>query len=179
MSKQLMFVVVVVVGLTLGAGALVWFGPEVEAVQVGTKAPDFRAYNLKTGDSITFRKAYKGSVTLVNIWATYCVPCRVEMPAMQQLFDSLSGRGFRIAAVSIDEGGPKLVRDFAAQYNLTFDILQDNTGKVKDLYQATGIPESFLLNRDGVIFKRLIGAHDWNSPVNRGLVERLLADSAG
>lgn len=178
MSKQLMFVVAAVAGLAIGAGALVWFGPEVEAIQVGAKAPDFRAYQIGTGDSITFRKEYKGDVTLVNIWATWCVPCRVEMPSMQRLYDSLSSRGFRIAAVSIDEGGPKAVRDFATEYKLTFDILQDNSGKVKDLYQTTGVPESFLLNRQGVIVKRLIGPHDWSSPVNRGLVERLLADSA-
>jgi cytochrome c biogenesis protein CcmG, thiol:disulfide interchange protein DsbE len=114
----------------------------------------------------------------VNIWATWCVPCRVEMPAMQSVYDSLRARGFRIAAVSIDEGDATEVRNFAAELGLTFDILHDRSGLVQQIYQTTGVPESFLLDRDGTIVKRVIGAHDWNAPVNRQLVERLL-DAGG
>jgi cytochrome c biogenesis protein CcmG, thiol:disulfide interchange protein DsbE len=66
------------------------------------------------------------------------------------------------------------VQTFTQQLGLTFDILQDRSTRVQQIYQTTGVPESFLLNRDGIIVKRVIGAHDWASPVNRGLVERLL-----
>lgn len=178
MSKEWGMVVVVLVALGVGAGALVRFGPEIQRVEVGARAPDFRLADLRTGDSISLRSHYRGSVTLVNIWATWCVPCRVEMPAMQQLYDSLSSHGFRIAAVSVDEGPPIRVRQFAKELGLTFDLLQDRSMRIQTVYQTTGVPESFLLDRDGIINKRVIGAHDWNSPANRRLVERLLAEPA-
>jgi peroxiredoxin len=176
MARQWFWVGSIIFGLGLGAAALVWFGPEVQAVEVGAKAPDYRTYNLSTGDSVSIRTAYKNTVTLVNIWATWCVPCRVEMPAMQALYDSLGSKGFRIAAVSIDIQGPQVVRTFADQLNLTFDILQDRTGNIQQVYQTTGVPESFLINREGRIVKRMIGAVEWSAPVNRALIERLLAE---
>lgn len=174
MHRQWIAVIAILGGLALGAAALVKFGPDTRRVEVGAPAPEFEAIDLATGDSVSLRERYEGKVTLVNIWATWCVPCRVEMPAMQVVYDSLSSRGFRIAAVSIDEGDAVEVRNFAAELGLTFDILHDPSGRVQQVYQTTGVPESFLLDRDGVIVKRVIGAHDWSSPVNRQIVERLL-----
>lgn len=176
MSRQWLAVMSVVAGLGLGAMALVRYGPEREQVAVGARAPDFRVVDLGTNDTVSLRQRYKGRVTLVNIWATWCVPCRVEMPSMQTLYDSLSPRGFKIAAVSIDEGDPTDVRNFAAGLHLTFDVLQDRSTAIQQAYQTTGVPESFLLDREGTIVKRVIGAHDWSSPVNRALVERLLSE---
>jgi cytochrome c biogenesis protein CcmG/thiol:disulfide interchange protein DsbE len=178
MSKQWIMVLAIVAGLVVGIFALARFGPGVEAVAAGTKAPDFKVMNLATGDSVKLRSAYRGHVTLVNIWATWCVPCKVEMPAMQRVYDSLGPRGFRIAAVSIDQEGPEAVRSFAQELGLTFDILQDRSGEIQQAYQTTGVPESFLLDTNGVIMKRVIGAHDWASPVNVALVRRLLGDTA-
>ena len=177
MSKQWTFVAVVVAGLVTGAVALTRFGPDIQQVEVGAPAPDFRAINLATGDSVSFREQYKGAVTLVNIWATWCVPCRVEMPAMERVYRDLAPRGFKIAAISIDEGNPEDVRAFGRDLGLSFDLLQDRSTNVQQIYQTTGVPESFLINKDGVIVKRIIGAHDWGSPVNRALAERLLDDS--
>lgn len=174
MSKQWVFVAAVIGGLVLGGAALVWYTPETKQIGAGVEAPNYRAMDLRTGDTIALRSHYKGHVTLVNIWATWCVPCKVEMPSMQRLYDSLASRGFRIAAVSIDQDGPDVVRDFAADLNLTFDILQDRRGDIQQAYQTTGVPESFLLDTTGVIMKRVIGATDWSSPVNVALVNRLL-----
>ena len=174
MSKQWIVVGIVVAGLLTGAVALARFGPDVQRVEVGARAPDFRAVDLATGDSVSLREHYRGAVTLVNVWATWCVPCRVEMPAMEKVYQSLAPRGFKIAAVSIDEGSPEEVQAFARELGLSFDILQDRSTKVQQIYQTTGVPESFLLNRDGVIVKRVIGAQDWSSAVNRALIERLL-----
>jgi cytochrome c biogenesis protein CcmG/thiol:disulfide interchange protein DsbE len=174
MSKQWMVVAIVGAGLLAGAVALAKYGPDVQRVEVGARAPDFHAVDLATGDSLSLRERYRGAVTLVNIWATWCVPCRVEMPAMEKLYQSLAPRGFRIAAVSIDEGSPEDVQAFSRELGLSFDILQDRSTKVQQIYQTTGVPESFLLNREGIIVKRVIGAQDWSSPVNRALIERLL-----
>ena len=128
--------------------------------------------DLATGDSVSLRERYRGKVTLVNIWATWCVPCRVEMPSMEQAVRLRWRRsGFAIAAVSIDEGGPEDVREFGSELE---PQLRPPAGpqrpKSSRLYQTTGVPESFLLDRHGVIVKRIIGAHDWNSEANRALV---------
>jgi cytochrome c biogenesis protein CcmG/thiol:disulfide interchange protein DsbE len=176
MSRQWIFVGLVVVGLATGATVLTRVGSEVKAVEVGATAPDFHAVDLATGDSVTLHRRYRGKVTLVNIWATWCEPCKIEMPAMEQVYQALAPRGFAVAAVSIDEGGPEAVRAFGQELGLSFDLLQDRSTRIQQIYQTTGVPESFLLNRQGVIVKRIIGAHDWNSPANRALVERLLAE---
>lgn len=176
MSRQWVIVGAIVAALGLGVVALTRFGPEIEQVQVGAKAPDFRVVDLANGDSVSLRKRYAGSVTLVNIWATWCVPCRTEMPSMQEAYAAFKPRGFRIAAVSIDEGSPDAVRQFVRELGLTFDILLDQSTLMQQAYQTTGVPESFLLDRNGVIVKRVIGAHDWNSPANRKLIERYLVD---
>ncbi len=177
MSKQWVLVLAVIGGLVIGSALLVWYGPEVQPVAVGAQAPDFRVVDLATGDSVELRRAYKGHVTLVNIWATWCVPCKVEMPSMQQLYDSLSPLGFRIAAVSIDQDDPKAVKEFTDQLGITFDILQDRKGEIQQAYQTTGVPESFILDQDGIIMKRVIGAYDWTAPVNVNLIRRLLGDT--
>jgi cytochrome c biogenesis protein CcmG, thiol:disulfide interchange protein DsbE len=172
MTRQWTVFGIVVGGLVLGAAAITWVAPD-SGVEINRPAPSFRAIDLATRDTASLED-YRGSVTLVNIWATWCLPCRDEMPSMQKLYDSLGTRGFRIAAISIDEGSPEDVTAFAEQFGLTFDILHDRSGQVERLYQTTGVPESFLLDRRGVLVKRVIGAHDWSSPANIGAVERLL-----
>lgn len=174
MSRQWTFVGVVLLGLGAGAAVLTRVGREVEPVAVGAHAPEFRVVDLATGDSVSLGAKYKGKVTLVNIWATWCVPCKIEMPAMERLYQDLAPRGFAIAAVSVDEGAPDDVRRFGQDLGLSFDLLQDKSGAIQQAYQTTGVPESFLLNHEGIIVKRVIGAHDWNSTGNRALVERLL-----
>ena len=173
MSKQWTMVAIVVAALVLGAAAITWVAPD-SGVAINEEAPDFKVLDLATRDTVSLED-YRGSVTLVNIWATWCLPCREEMPSMQALYDSLGTRGFRIAAISIDEGSPEDVAAFAGKLGLTFDILHDRSGTIERLYQTTGVPESFLLDRRGILVKRVIGAHDWASPANRSTVERLLA----
>jgi len=178
MSKQWWIVGLIVVAMVAGAAALVKNSPDNYGVAVGKKAPDFRVLDLATGDSISLRDHYEGQVTLINIWATWCAPCREEMPSMEAAYKELAPRGFKVAAVSIDEDDPEAVKAFAAQFGLTFDLLQDRSGLIQRDYQTTGVPESFLLDRDGRIVKRIMGAHDWSSKINRELIERLLDQSS-
>ncbi len=164
----------IVAALVLGAWALVRFGPRIEGVEVGKRAPDFSAIRLAEGDTIRFREHYSGQVTLINIWATWCVPCRTEMPAIEALHQELGPRGLRVVAVSIDEGNGNDVRAFVKEYGLTFDILRDPAGRIQATYQTTGVPETFLLDQEGVIVKKVIGEHPWSSPANRRIVAGLL-----
>jgi thiol-disulfide isomerase/thioredoxin len=92
MSKQWILVGIVVAGLVAGGAFLAKSGSRIDQVAVGSRAPNFRAIDLATSDSVAFRERYRGSVTLVNIWATWCIPCRVEMPAMERVY-RISHRG--------------------------------------------------------------------------------------
>lgn len=178
MSKQWIAVLVVVVGLAAGAYALTKFSDESGPVDIGRAAPEFRAIDLASGDTVSLRTAYKGQVTLVNIWATWCVPCKTEMPAMQEAFARFKDQGFKVVAVSIDEGSEAPVKEFTQVMGLTFDVWHDRLsgqgGDIQLLYQTTGVPESFLLDKDGLIVKRVIGAYDWSSPASTRLIARTL-----
>lgn len=176
MSKQWAVVGAVVAGLVLGAAALVKFGPRLEGVEVGKRAPNFTAVDIQKGDSVSLHQAASGRVTLVNIWATWCIPCRAEMPAMEQLYRELGPKGFRIIAISVDEGNTADVQQFVKEFGLTFDVLQDKSGDIQRVFQTTGVPESFLLDKQGIIVKKVIGEHPWSSPTNQRLVADLLGD---
>ena len=174
MRKQWTSVLAIVLGLALGAWWLVQRGREIRPVEVGSRAPDFRAVNLKSGDTISFTRKYRGKVVLVNLWATWCLPCRKEMPAMERLYQELGPKGFEIAAVSVDQGDTQVVLDFAKEFQLTFDILHDGDGTVQQAFQTVMFPESFLVDRDGQVVKKAIGEHPWSSAANRRIVAQLL-----
>jgi peroxiredoxin len=149
--------------------------PEIALVGVGSRAPEFQAVDLRTGRPATLAD-YRGRVVLLNVWATWCQPCRIEMPAMERLSRDLASTDFRIVAVSVDEGDSSVVNAFAKELGLTFDILHDRSGMIKRSYQTTGVPESFVIDRHGVIVKKVIGAAQWDGPVNQILIRRLLDD---
>ena len=114
---------------------------------------------------------------MINVWATWCLPCRVEMPSIEALHRSYAPRGLKVLAVSIDDPGTdSTIRAFVKQYGLTFEVLHDPKGTISELYDITGYPETFIVGKDGVIRKKLMSATDWNSPGSRALVERLLAE---
>jgi cytochrome c biogenesis protein CcmG/thiol:disulfide interchange protein DsbE len=174
MRKQWGMVLAIVAGLLLGAAALVRFGPKIEGVEVGKRAPDYRAVRLGTQDSVSLHQEAGGKVTLINIWATWCIPCRAEMPAIEKLYRELGPKGLRILAVSIDEGNAADVQSFVQELGLSFEILHDQSGEIQRVYQTTGVPESFLLDKNGVIVKKVIGEHPWSSPSNQRIIADLL-----
>jgi len=107
---------------------------------------------------------YRGNVVLLNIWATWCPPCVDEMPSMEKLYQTLKAEGFEILAVSMDVSGAQTVRPFMEKHKLNFPALTDTEGAIKSLYQTTGVPESFIIDKDGVIVEKVIGPRDWASP---------------
>ncbi len=146
--------------------------PQMNLLEVGSRAPDFHAVDLVTGRATTLAD-YKNKVILLNIWATWCQPCRVEMPAIERLHQRLGGRDFQIVSVSIDADGDSVVAAYARDLGLTFQILHNQSGDIQQIYQTTGVPESFVIDRDGIIVKKVIGAAEWDGPVNETLIERL------
>jgi cytochrome c biogenesis protein CcmG, thiol:disulfide interchange protein DsbE len=147
--------------------------PQIQLVGVGSAAPDFHAIDLRSGKPASLDE-YRGKVLLLNIWATYCLPCRVEMPAIERLSRRMAGTDFHVLAVSVDVVDSTEVNAFVKQLGLTFDVLHDREGVIEQQYQTTGVPESFVIDRHGVIVKKVIGASEWDGPVNEVLIRRLL-----
>ncbi len=172
--------VIAAAGVALFAGLKSGLTMEFKPIGVGVDAPDFKVATLDSVPRTKTLDDYKGRVLLVNIWATWCAPCRVEMPSIESLHQDYGPKGLKIIAISVDDPGTDdQIRSFVQQYGLTFEVLHDTggqEGKVSRDYQTSGYPETMIIGRDGIIRKKLLGAHNWNSPENRALIERLLAE---
>ncbi len=183
MSNRRQWVVALGVVLLLGVGAAAAthvLRSELGAVAVGSPAPEFRGVTVDSAPRVRTLADYKGQVVLLNVWATWCAPCRVEMPSMEALHRDFGSKGLRVVAVSIDQiAGPPQIREFARELGLTFEILHDSAQNIVRAYQVNGYPQSFVIGRDGTIRRRWIGAEDWNSASNRALVTALLAPAGG
>jgi peroxiredoxin len=150
---------------------------DLTSIGVGTPAPAFSARTLDGTSMVKSISNYKGEVVVLNIWATWCGPCREEMPSIQRLYSALGPKGLKVVAVSVDpEGKEQTIRDFAKEFGLTFEVLHDSSGVIQEIYRTAGVPETFVIGRDGLIRKRWIGGEDWYSEPNRRLVESLLAE---
>ena len=108
--------------------------------------------------------SYRGSVVFLNFWATWCAPCRTEMPAMQALHERLADTGgFTMIAVNLQEDAGR-VRGFAAKLELSFQILLDSSGETSATYGARTLPMSYIIDKDGSILARIIGIRSWDEP---------------
>jgi peroxiredoxin len=139
-------------------------------------APDIEAEPLVPGPARL--SDYRGRVVLVNFWATWCPPCRAEMPSMQTLYEAYRDRGFVVLAVSGDSQGREVVGPFVGEYRLSFPVLLDPRQRAQLRYGVGAIPTSFVVDRRGRVVSREVGAVDWDSPAARALVERLLGEPA-
>lgn len=167
---------IAVVAVAVAAGKH-YLGNELSPLGAGTRAPDFHATTLDMPPKIKTLADYRGQVVLLNVWATWCAPCRAEMPSMEKLYETYASKGLKIVAVSIDDpGSDQNIREFGQEFGLKFELLHDASGTVQQAYQTTGVPESVLIGRDGVIRQKIAGATDWNSSATHALVERLLAE---
>ncbi len=179
--RQWLIVGGVVAGLALALwGATRTFGSDLFPVAPGSRAPAFRAATITPG-AATIKSIgdYKGHVVLLNLWATWCGPCKQEMPGIQALHDSLGPLGLKVVAISVDEPDMgNTIRAFVAEHRLTFEILHEGSGAIERDYQTSGVPETFVIGKDGVIRKRVIGAAAWNSEANLTLLRGLLAEDA-
>lgn len=142
---------------------------------VGSPAPDFRLMDLH-GRAVSLSE-YQGRVVLLNFWATWCGPCRVEMPAMEALYRSMQPKGLEILAVSVDQEGTAVTRPFQEAMGLSFPILHDQDYQVGLTYGARTLPMTFAIDRQGVIRQLIFGARDWNSPEARKGIAEVLQES--
>jgi peroxiredoxin len=150
----------------------------VPSIAAGEKAPDFTLPSL-SGKEVSMAQL-RGKVVILNVWATWCEPCRAEMPSMETLYEEFkSNSNFMLLAVSQDEGGRAPVESFIKKNGYHFTVLLDPKNIVSTAYGASGVPETFVIGRDGRIVAHHLGAFDWSRPDVREALKELLDSKTG
>lgn len=145
---------------------------EIPAPREGFLAPDFTLRNSE-GVTVTLSNLH-GQAVLVNLWATWCPPCRAEMPAIQKMYDEYKDQGLVVLAINMTyQDNAAAVLPFTQEYKLTFPILIDDTGDVGDKYELRSLPSSFFINRDGFIQEVVIGG-PMSEALLRTRIEKIL-----
>lgn len=126
--------------------------------------------------------SYRGKVLFVNLWATWCAPCKDEMPSMEKLYQAVKAPNFEMLAVSIDKEGKKVVEPFVKELGLTFPVLLDPQQVLAPQLKITGVPETFLVSPEGIILHHLVGPAQWDRPeiidALRSLIRKTAAGAA-
>jgi cytochrome c-type biogenesis protein len=147
-----------------------------ERAEVGAPAPRYGAINLQ-GDSVHLRDL-RDRVVLLNVWATWCEPCREEIPALQALQERHSPRGLEVVGVSIDFLSEReKLRPFADSYGVTYTLWHDTDDTILRRFQVVGAPATFLIDRDGVMRWKHMGAIEADDPDLAAAIEAALAPS--
>jgi cytochrome c biogenesis protein CcmG, thiol:disulfide interchange protein DsbE len=165
-------------GISLLAGlTLLLTGCEMPppVAAMGMPVPEYAAVALD-GEEISLRQL-RGQVVLLNIWATWCYPCRKEMPELEAMHRELEGNGLVVVAVSVDAAGAnREIREFLDELGLTMQVLHDSRSDISRTFSTRGVPETFLIGADGVLRHHWIGRIDARSESVRGPVMAALRE---
>jgi cytochrome c biogenesis protein CcmG/thiol:disulfide interchange protein DsbE len=162
---------VIILVVTFG---IVWLqSAKYEPLMVGKEGPDFSLPNL---DETTVRLSdYRGKVVFLNFWATWCKPCREEMPSMEVLYRNFERDGLVVLAISIDRVTTKKdIPPFIKSLNLTFPVLVDSWGQTDKRYKLMGVPETYIIDQQGILREKIIGPRDWTVLDNLQTITGLL-----
>ena len=147
-------------------------------VAAGSQAANFKLEKLD-GTTVSL-ESLRGKVVFLNVWATWCEPCREEMPSMQTLYDSFKdNKDFVMLAVSQDTKGRAAVAPYVAKNGYHFTILLDPENTIGETYDVSGVPETFIIDRKGQIVAHHMGAFDWSRPDVRDALQQLLDSKRG
>jgi len=144
----------------------------IQSVTDNTKTPDFslEGLNVKTVQL----SALKGNVIFINFWATWCDPCKDEMPSMDALYQRYREKDFVLLAISVEERNPEPARRFIQKHRYRLPVLLDPAGKTLDLFEIHRLPATVIIDKKGRIVGRAIGPRDWNSPEVFSLIDQML-----
>ena len=145
--------------------------PNLQAMKDRSPAPQFTLPNLEGGE-IGLRD-FRGKLLMLNFWASWCVPCREEMPAMERLYQKYRNQGFVILGINLQDNKKNAVA-FVKELRITFPVAFDPNGEVGRLYGAWGLPATYLIDGNGIALARAWGPIDWFTPGARELVEMIL-----
>ncbi len=136
-------------------------------------APEVSVVSIANGSTLKLSDL-KGKVVLLNFWATWCPPCREEIPSMMKLNSFMTGKPFQMVAISIDEGGKTTIDSFFKETGLFLPTYLDASSASSKSYGITGVPESFIIDKQGVLVKKIIGGFAWDSPEAVSFIEGLM-----
>jgi peroxiredoxin len=143
--------------------------------QIGKPAPEF-ALNDMNGKKVTLSE-YKGKVIILNFWATFCGPCKAEMPSLNNLFLALKKDGLIVLAISTDDS-EKPVQSFIRAKAIAFPVLIDKDSQVfSDMYRILSLPTTFIIDRDGIIREKILGNRQWDAPEMKAKIGTLLSEN--
>jgi peroxiredoxin len=171
-AETVVFLMIALVGIGSAAAPDILSVAGHNGVKLGEPAPNFQLQDLD-GHLVTLSDL-RGKVVLLNFWATWCGPCRVEMPAMEKLYRTFLRKDFEILAVSTDAQGVAVTRPFQQENHLTFPILHDPDYLVGLTYGARSLPMTFMVDRQGIVRHQIFGARDWGAAEAHQLVQMLM-----
>ena len=168
-------IIVLAGGAVAAAVAVVFFvadraSRQAGTVEVGQLAPDFTV-PIFSGGEVRLRDL-RGRVGLVNFWATWCPPCVDESPSLQQFAERMRNRGVEVIGISVDKD-PAALQKFIDRFHLTFTIGRDPNQELAHRYGTFKYPETYVVDRDGRVAEKIIGAIDWQDPRIISFVESL------
>jgi thiol-disulfide isomerase/thioredoxin len=167
-------------GLILSAACLLVIGcstkkesvQSVAVVKEKSPAPDVTVTSLK---NVSLKLSdLKGKVVLLNFWATWCPPCREEIPSMMKLNSAMAGKPFQMVAVSVDEGGVPAIESFFKESAYNLPAYTDPDGNAAKTYGVTGVPETFVIDKNGILVKKVIGPLAWDSAETVSFLDSLM-----
>lgn len=140
------------------------------------RVPDFTLPDLD-GKQVSLAD-YRGKVVLLNFWAVWCPPCRLEMPTMEEAYRTYKDQGFQVVAVSVDTGPASAIRDFLHEYGLSFHVLRDPKMEILRSFDSFSLPTSIVIDRQGFIRARELGYRDWTDEKSTALITKLLHEKS-
>jgi cytochrome c biogenesis protein CcmG/thiol:disulfide interchange protein DsbE len=172
-SNRLVIGAVSLLILLLAFGVVWMQSSKYEPLTVGKMAPDFDLPDLN--DKTIRLSDFRGKVVFLNFWATWCKPCREEMPSMEVLYKNYARDGLVVLAVSIDRVTTKKdIPPFVKSLSLTFPVLVDSWGQTDKRYKLMGVPETYIIDQQGVLREKIIGPRDWTLLDNLKVISGLL-----
>jgi len=144
----------------------------IKPIKGSQTAPNFSLEDLN-GKKVDL-KQFRGKVVFLNFWATWCSPCKEEMPSMEALYQKLEERGFVFLAISVDYEDKKKVKEFIDKHRYTFPVLIDPKGLTLDLYKVKGIPTTILIDKKGRLVGSAVGPRDWKHPEIISILNQLI-----
>jgi len=146
----------------------------IQPVRDNFQTPDFSLEGLNV--KRVQLSALKGNVIFLNFWATWCDPCKGEMPSMETLHQRFKEKDFVLLAICVDEGSPETARRFIQKHRYRFPVLLDPAGKTLDLLEIHRLPATVIIDKKGRIVGRAIGPRDWGQPEVFSLIDQMLDD---